>query len=96
MIKGLSEAINKFIIRELPARVEIPLAEAIPEEAIPEEKVISRERQHKLAIRQKQHAVSAGMEYSIDGDVHLPEAQEEAGEITFSDAVLGHTDRPRK
>ena len=31
-IKGLSEAINKYIIREFPARVEIPLAEAISDE----------------------------------------------------------------
>lgn len=104
LIKGLSEAINKFIIRELPARVKIPLAEtipeemvalyntanrplrirfahkkckegltvsdialllhsspatiqkylAVPEEEIPEEKAISRGRQHKLATRQKQ------------------------------------------
>ena len=32
LIKGLSEAINKYIIREFPARVEIPLAEAVSDE----------------------------------------------------------------
>ena len=32
LIKGLSEAINKYIVREFPARVEIPAAEAISEE----------------------------------------------------------------
>ena len=32
LIKGLSEAINKYIIREFPARVEIPLTEAISDE----------------------------------------------------------------
>ena len=32
LIKGLSEAITKYIIREFPARVEIPLAEEVSEE----------------------------------------------------------------
>lgn len=32
LIKGLSEAINKYIIREFPARVEIPLTESVSEE----------------------------------------------------------------
>lgn len=32
LIKGLSEAINRYLIREFPARVEIPLAEAASEE----------------------------------------------------------------
>lgn len=32
LIKGLSEAINKYIIREFPARAEIPLAEAVSDE----------------------------------------------------------------
>lgn len=107
LIKGLSEAINKYIIREFPARIEIPLTEevseerkalyntanrplrirfahqkkeegltvpgiallmhpcpttvrkhlAIPEDEIPENKAISRERQHQLAMRQKQCGV---------------------------------------
>lgn len=100
LIKGLSEAINKYIIREFPARVEIPMAEAvsdemtalyntanralrikfahkkrkegltvsdialllhsspttirkylaIPEDEIPEDRAISRERQYQLAL----------------------------------------------
>lgn len=104
LIKGLSEAISKYVIREFPARVEIPLAEpvsdemaalyntanrplrirfahkkrkegltvsdialllhsspttvrkylAIPDEEIPECRPISRERQHQLALQQKQ------------------------------------------
>ncbi|MDO4327640.1 MAG: transposase, partial [bacterium] len=32
LIKGLSEAINKYIIREFPARVEIPLTGTLSEE----------------------------------------------------------------
>ena len=32
LIKGLSEAINKYIIREFPARIEIPLTEEVSEE----------------------------------------------------------------
>jgi transposase len=107
IIKGLSEAVNKYIIRVLPDRVEIPLTEAISEElqllyntanrsmriqyahkkrregltvsdialllhstlttinrylAIPEESLtdnqfIAREKQHQLAMEQKQHEV---------------------------------------
>lgn len=117
LIKGLSEAINKFMIREFPARVEIPLAEAIseemvalyntanrslrirfahkkrregltvsdiallllsspatirkylaiPEEEIPEEKAISREKQHKLAIWQKQQEVDEARRLAKEG-----------------------------
>ena len=107
LIKGISEAINKYIIREFPARIEIPLTEeiseerkalyntanrplrirfvhqkkkegltvsdiallmhscpttirkylAIPENEIPESRAISRERQHQLAVQQKQREV---------------------------------------
>lgn len=107
LIKGLSEAINKYIVREFPARVEIPAAEAIseemkalyntsnrtlrirfahqkrkegltvadialllhscpttvrkylviPEEEISDDKIISRERQHQSAVKQKQQEV---------------------------------------
>ena len=107
LIKGLSEAINKYMVREFPARIEIPLTEevseerkalyntanrplrirfahqkrkegltvsdiallmhscpttirkylAIPEDEIPESRAISRERQHQLAVQQKQHEV---------------------------------------
>ena len=32
LIKGLSEAVNKYITREFPAKVEIPLMEAVSEE----------------------------------------------------------------
>lgn len=32
LIKGLSEAISKYVIREFPARVEIPLAEPVSDE----------------------------------------------------------------
>ncbi|MCI8872261.1 MAG: hypothetical protein HFH51_05300 [Lachnospiraceae bacterium] len=32
LIKGLSEAINKYMVREFPARIEIPLSEEVPEE----------------------------------------------------------------
>lgn len=32
LIKGLSEAINKYIIRVFPARIELPLTEEVPEE----------------------------------------------------------------
>lgn len=32
LIKGLSEAINKYMIRKFPARVKIPLAEDVSEE----------------------------------------------------------------
>lgn len=107
LLKGLSEAVNKFIIREFHSRVEIPsispaspemlalyetsnraqrirfahkkrkagltVAEialllhscpttirkylSIPENEIPEDVKISRERQHQLAIKQKQKEV---------------------------------------
>ena len=107
LIKGLSDAITKYMIREFPARVEIPLTEevsgekealyntanrplrirfahekrkegltvsdialllhscpatvrkylAIPEEEIPENNPTLRERQHQLAIQQKQQEV---------------------------------------
>lgn len=107
LLKGLSEAVNKFIIREFHSRVEIPaispvspemlalyetsnraqrirfahkkrkagltVAEialllhscpttirkylSIPENKIPEDVKISRERQHKLAIKQKQKEI---------------------------------------
>lgn len=117
LIKGLSESINKFIIREFPARVEIPLAEpipeemvalyntadrplrikfahkkrkeeltvsdialllhsspatiqkylAVPEEEILEEKAISRERQHKLATRQKQQEIDEAKKLAQEG-----------------------------
>ncbi len=108
LIKGLSEAITKYIIREFPARIEIPLAEevseemkalyntanrplrirfahqkrkegltvadialllhscpttvrkylAIPENEIPESRATARERQHQLAMQQKQQEVN--------------------------------------
>lgn len=117
LIKGLSEAINKYIIREFPARVEIPLAEAIPdemaalyntanrplrirfahqkrkegltvsdialllhsapatvrkylavpEEGIPECRAVSRERQHQMAVQQKQREVDEARKLAQDG-----------------------------
>lgn len=117
LIKGLSEAINKYIIREFSARVEIPLAEAIsdemaalyntanrplrirfahkkwkegltvsditlllhsspttirnylaiPEDEIPKDRAISRERQHQLAIQQKQQEVDEARRLARDG-----------------------------
>ena len=117
LIKGLSEAINKYIIREFPARVEIPLAEAIsdemaalyntanrpfrirfahkkrkegltvsdialllhsspatirkylaiPEDEIPEGRATSRERQHRLALQQKQQEVNEARRLARDG-----------------------------
>ena len=117
LIKGLSDAINKYIIREFPARVEIPLAEAvseemaalyntanrplrikfahkkrkegltvsdialllhsspatirkylvIPEGEIPEDRAISRERQHQLALQQKQQEVDEARKLARDG-----------------------------
>jgi transposase len=107
LIKGLSEVVNKYIIRQFPARVEIPLTEtiteemkalyntanrslriqfahkkrkegltvadialllhsspttiskylAIPEEAISDCNIVSREKQHRLAMLQKQQEV---------------------------------------
>lgn len=35
LIKGLSEAITKYIIRKFPARIEIPLTEEVPERGKP-------------------------------------------------------------
>lgn len=117
LIKGLSEAISKYVIREFPARVEIPLAEpvsdemaalyntanrslrirfahkkrkegltvsdialllhsspttirkylAIPDEEIPESRPISRERQHQLALQQKQQEVDEARKLARDG-----------------------------
>lgn len=117
LIKGLSEAINRYIIREFPARVEIPLTEtvsdemaalyntanrllrirfahkkrkegltvsdialllhsspttirkylAIPEAAIPEDRATSRERQHRLALQQKQQEVDEARRLARDG-----------------------------
>ena len=117
LIKGLSEAINKYIIREFPARVEIPLTElisnemaalyntanralrirfahkkrkegltvsdialllhsspttirkylAIPEEEIPEDRAASRERQHRLALQQKQQEVDEARKLAREG-----------------------------
>lgn len=62
LIKGLSEAINKYIIREFPARVEIPLAEEIPED-----RATSRERQHRLALQQKQQEVDEARKLVREG-----------------------------
>lgn len=117
LIKGLSEAITKYVIRQFPARVEIPLAEAVPEEmaalyntanrplrirfahkkrkeglavsdiafllhsspvtvrkylAIPEEEIpdgraVSRERQHQLAMQQKQQEVDEARRLAREG-----------------------------
>ena len=116
LIKGLSEAINKYMIRKFPARVEIPLTEevseemkalyntanrplrirfahkkrkdgltvsdiallhscpttvrkylAIPEDEIPESKPTSRERQHQLAMQQKQQEVDEARKLAQDG-----------------------------
>lgn len=117
LIKELSEAINRYLIREFPARVEIPLAEVvseemaalyntanrplrisfahkkrkegltvsdialllhsspatvrkylvIPEEEIPECRAVSRERQHQLAIQQKQQEVDEARRLAQDG-----------------------------
>ena len=117
LIKGLSEVVNKYIIREFPARIEIPLTEtiseemkalyntanrslrirfahkkrkegltisdiayllhscpttvkkylSIPEEDIPADKVISREKQHQLAVQQKQQEVDEARKLAKDG-----------------------------
>ena len=117
LIKGLSEAISKYIIREFPARAGIPLAEAasdemaalcntgnrplrirfahkkrkegltvsdialllhsspttirkypaIPEDEIPEDRAASRERQHRLALQQKQQEVNEARRLARDG-----------------------------
>lgn len=117
LIKGLSEAISRYVIREFPARVEIPLAEpvsdemaalyntanrplrirfahkkrkegltvsdialllhsspttirkylAIPNEEIPESRPIYRERQHQLALQQKQQEVDEARKLAREG-----------------------------
>lgn len=117
LIKGLSEAINKYIIREFPARVKILMTEAVSdemaalyntanrtlrirfahkkrkegltvsdialllhsspttirrylailEEEIPEDRAISRERQHQLALQQKQQEVDEARRLARDG-----------------------------
>lgn len=117
LIKGLSEVICKYILREFPARVEIPLTEsitdemkalyntanrslrikfahekrkegltisdialllhsapktiqkylAIPEDQIPESKVIAKERQHQLAVKQKEQEVKNAREMALAG-----------------------------
>lgn len=117
LIKGLSEAINKYITREFSARAEIPLAEAIsdemaavyntanrpfrirfahkkrkggltvsdialllhsspatirkylaiPEDQIPKGRAASRERQHRLALQQKQQEVNEARRLAQDG-----------------------------
>lgn len=117
LIKGLSEAITKYMSRKFPARVEIPLAEdvsgekealyntanrplrirfahekrkegltvsdialllhscpatvrkylAIPEDEIPENKPTLRERQHHLAIQQKQQEVEEARKLAREG-----------------------------
>ena len=117
LIKGLSEAISKYIIREFSARVEIPLAEAIsdemaalyntanrqlrirfahkkrkedltvsdialllhsspatirkylaiPQDGIPEDRATSQERQHQLALQQKQQEVDEVRRLARDG-----------------------------
>ena len=112
LIKGLSEVICKYIFREFPARVEIPLTEsitdemkalyntanrslrikfahekrregltisdialllhsspktiqkylAIPEDQVPKSKEIARERQHQLAVKQKEQEIKEARE----------------------------------
>lgn len=117
LIKGLSEVINKYIIREFPARIEIPMTApisekikalyntanrslriwfarqkrkegftisdialllrlspatiskylAIPEEEVPEDCSISRERQQQLAIQQKQQEINEARKLVKEG-----------------------------
>ena len=117
LVKGLSEAMNKYMIREFPARVEIPATEAIseemkalyntsnrslrirfahkkrkegltvadialllhscpttvrkylaiPEEEIPDDQMISRERQHQSAVKQKQQEVDEARRFAQAG-----------------------------
>ena len=117
LIKGLSEVICKYIFREFPARVEIPLTEsitdemkalyntanrslrikfahekrregltisdialllhsspktiqkylAIPEDQVPESKEIARERQHQLAVKQKEQEIEEARQMSLAG-----------------------------
>lgn len=52
---GLTVSDIALLLHSSPATIQKYLA--IPEEEIPEEKAISRERQHKLAIRQKQQEI---------------------------------------
>lgn len=118
LIKGLSEAITKYIIREFPSRVEIPITTvvtpemralydtskcaqrimyvhqkqkkwftiseialllhsgtttiskylSIPENEIPEDRKISREHQHQLAMEQKQKEVDEVRELYRQGN----------------------------
>jgi len=118
LIKGLSEAITKYIVREFPSRVEISTVKvlssemqalydtsnraqrikyahqkrkegftiseialllhsgtttisrylSIPENEIPEDKKISRERQHQLAMEQKQKEVDEARELYRQGN----------------------------
>lgn len=117
LVKGLSEAMNKYMIREFPAKVEIPQTEAIPaeraalynaanralrirfaqkkraegmtvadiafllhssiktvqkylaipEDEIPEDRAISRERQHRLSMQQKQQEVDEARALALEG-----------------------------
>lgn len=117
LIKGLSEVINKYIIRKFPARIEIPLTStvsekrkllynranrslrikfahqkhkeglsipdiafllhssittirkylAIPEDEIPEDKMIAREKQHQLALQQKAKEIDEIKKMAQDG-----------------------------
>ena len=117
LIKGLSEVICKYIFREFPARVEIPLTEsitdemkalyntanrslrikfahekrregltisdialllhsspktiqkylAIPEDQVPKSKEIVRERQHQLAVKQKEQEIEEARQMALAG-----------------------------
>ena len=117
LIKGLSEVICKYIFREFPARVEIPLTEsitdemkalyntanrslrikfahekrregltisdialllhsspktiqkylAIPEDQVPKSKEIARERQHQLAVKQKEQEIEEARQMALAG-----------------------------
>ena len=117
LIKGLSEVICKYIFREFPARVEIPLTEsitdemkalyntanrslrikfahekrregltisdialllhsspktiqkylAIPEDQVPKSKEIARERQHQLAVKQKEQEIEEARKMALAG-----------------------------
>ena len=117
LIKGLSEVVCKYIFREFPARVEIPLTEsvtdemkalyntanrslrikfahekrrkgltisdialllhsspktiqkylAIPEDQVPKSKEIARERQHQLAVKQKEQEIEEARQMALAG-----------------------------
>ena len=117
LIKGFSEVICKYIFREFPARVEIPLTEsitdemkalyntanrslrikfahekrrkgltisdialllhsspktiqkylAIPEDQVPKSKEIARERQHQLAVKQKEQEIEEARQMALAG-----------------------------